>query len=137
MQAKLILFLIASAIFSVSCFISEELLPSYYKGADALMFASLYEGFGLPIVEAMAVGTPVLTSNITAMPEVAGGAALLVNPYSVEDIRRGIDTIVTDLQLRSTLSRRGLERVKMFSWDRSREIWSKSLMSIVDGSANL
>ncbi|QCU73139.1 glycosyltransferase family 4 protein [Pseudoalteromonas distincta] len=79
-----------------SGFIPEERLPSYYKGAALLALPSLYEGFGLPIIEAMAVGTPVLTSNLTSMPEIAGDAAVLINPLDVDDIARGIDLLISE-----------------------------------------
>lgn len=97
--------------------ISEEQLPSIYRGALGLVFPSLYEGFGLPVVEAMACGVPVLTSNTTSLPEVAGDAALLVNPESVDEIRAGIERLVNDEGLRSELIAKGLERAKLFSWD--------------------
>ncbi|MGO0305867.1 glycosyltransferase family 4 protein [Endozoicomonas acroporae] len=108
-------------------FIKEEQLPAYYKGAHAFLMPSLYEGFGLPIIEAMAVGTPVLTSNITAMPEIAGDAALLVNPYDIDDIAHGINRICFDHDLRRKLSNAGLERVKLFNWDKTRKIWDDAL----------
>ena len=96
--------------------VPEERLPSLYRGAVAVIFPSLYEGFGLPIVEAMACGTPVLTSNITAMPETAGDAALLVDPRSVEQIAAGIEQIVKDNFLRQRMRERGLVRAARFSW---------------------
>lgn len=96
--------------------VDEEKLPNLYRGADALIFPSLYEGFGLPIVEAMACGTPVLTSNITAMPETAGDAALLVDPRHVEQIARGTEQIVTLSCLRQDLRTKGLKRAAQFSW---------------------
>jgi len=99
--------------------VDEEKLPNLYRGAEALIFPSLYEGFGLPIVEAMACGTPVLTSNITAMPEIAGDAALLVDPRSVEQIARGTEQIVSLSFLRQDLRTKGLERAAQFSWART------------------
>jgi glycosyltransferase involved in cell wall biosynthesis len=96
--------------------VQEERLPSLYRGADALIFPSLYEGFGLPLLEAMACGTPALTSNITAMPEVAAGAALLVDPTSVEEIAAAMHRIVSDMPLRQQLREKGLERAAQFSW---------------------
>jgi glycosyltransferase involved in cell wall biosynthesis len=99
--------------------VPEEKLPSLYRGAMALVFPSLYEGFGLPLLEAMACGTPVLTSNITAMPEVAGGAALLVDPTSVEQIETAMEQIINDTSLRSQLRERGLARAARFSWART------------------
>ena len=96
--------------------VPEARMPSLYRGARALVFPSLYEGFGLPIVEAMACGTPVVTSNVTAMPEVAGDAALLVDPRSPEQISRAIEQIENDASLRQELRQKGLMRVFSFSW---------------------
>lgn len=96
--------------------VPEEKLPSLYRSARALVFPSLFEGFGLPLLEAMACGTPVVTSNVTAMPETAGGAALLVDPTSVEQIAAAIEQIVSDTALREQLRERGLARAAQFSW---------------------
>ena len=92
-------------------------LARYYRFAKALLFPSLYEGFGLPIVESMACGTPVLTSTVTSLPEVSGGAALLVNPRSTNEIASGISRLFEDQELRIHLSALGLERARHFSWD--------------------
>lgn len=97
--------------------VAEEDLPRWYRGAIALAFPSLYEGFGLPVVEAMACGTPVLTSATTALPEVAGDAALLVDPLSVDEIAAGIERLCDDASLREELRRRGLERARRFRWE--------------------
>jgi glycosyltransferase involved in cell wall biosynthesis len=99
--------------------IPEERLPALYRGADAVAYASLEEGFGLPILEGMASGVPVITSNVTAMPEIAAGAALLVDPYSVKDIAHGLDRITSDETLRKELVRLGRERLSQFDWDLS------------------
>jgi glycosyltransferase involved in cell wall biosynthesis len=99
--------------------VPEAELPSLYRGATALVFPSLYEGFGLPILESMACGTPVITSNVTALPEVAGDAALLVDPASVEQIADAIEQIVSDTSLRSCLRQKGLARASHFSWRRT------------------
>jgi glycosyltransferase involved in cell wall biosynthesis len=96
--------------------IPEERLPSLYRGARALIFPSLYEGFGLPILEAMACGTPVVTANVTAMPEIAGDAALLVDPASVEQIAAAMQRIVSDSVLRQELQKAGFARAAQFSW---------------------
>jgi|SRR5579862_4793335 len=96
--------------------VPEAKLPSLYRGAQALIFPSLYEGFGLPILEAMGCGIPVVTSNITAMPEVAGDAALLVDPTSVEQIADAMKRIVSDTSLRDELRERGLLRAAKFPW---------------------
>ena len=96
--------------------VPEAKLPSLYRASDALIFPSLYEGFGLPILEAMACGTPVVTANVTAMPEVAGGAALLVDPTSVEQIRGAMERVVSDNSLRLQLRKLGRARAARFSW---------------------
>jgi glycosyltransferase involved in cell wall biosynthesis len=97
--------------------IEEEDLPSVYRGALAVAYVSLYEGFGLPPLEAMASGTPVLTSNVTSLPEVVGDAALMVDPSDIEAIAVGLTRISEDSCFRANLIKKGLERVKLFSWD--------------------
>jgi glycosyltransferase involved in cell wall biosynthesis len=97
-------------------FVPESQLPSLYRGAQAMILPSLYEGFALPVLEAMACGTPVVTANVTAMPEVAGGAALLVDPTSVEEIARAMARIVSDSELREQCRAKGLLRAAEFSW---------------------
>lgn len=97
--------------------LSDDQLAEYYRGAQALILPSLHEGFGLPVVEAMACGTPVVCANVSALPEITGGAALLVDPHREEDIALGIERILTDDTLRITLKRAGCERAKLFSWD--------------------
>ncbi len=86
-----------------------------YREADLVSFVSLYEGFGMPIIEANAVGRPVISSNRTSMPEVAGEAALLVNPESIDEIRTAILQIIENQDLRNTLIEKGLENVKRFT----------------------
>jgi len=100
-------------------FVPERTLAALYRLADVFAFPSLYEGFGLPPLEAMACGTPVLTSMISSLPEVVGDAALLVDPYRVDDIADGLERLLGDEALRSALVKRGHARVKHFSWDRS------------------
>lgn len=96
--------------------VPEERLPALYRGTIALIFASLYEGFGLPLLEAMACGTPVVTSNVTAMPEVAGGSAMVVDPKSIDQISKAMSQVVTDSSLRRQLREKGPVRAAEFSW---------------------
>lgn len=102
-------------------FASEEDLPLLYSGAECVVFPSLYEGFGLPVLEGMACGTPVITSNISSLPEVAGDAALLVNPYDTDAITDAIRQILSDQTLRMTLIQKGYNRAKQFSWEAAAE----------------
>jgi glycosyltransferase involved in cell wall biosynthesis len=94
--------------------ITEEALRAVIAEADVVVFASKYEGFGLPIIEAQAIGRPVVTSTLCSMPEVAGGAAMLVDPYSIREIREAILTLLENEPLRRELVQKGLENVKRF-----------------------
>lgn len=98
-------------------YISTEDMPLLLCGADALVFPSLHEGFGLPILEAMACGCPVITSNLSAMPEVVEDAGVLVNPYSEEEIAHTIERVLTDAELRRQMSNMGLIQAKKYSWE--------------------
>lgn len=100
-------------------FVPAQDLPALYSGAEAFLFPSLYEGFGLPPLEAMACGTPVLVSQTGALKEVCGNAAVRVNPYKPEAIALGMERILTDSALRKRLSMMGRARALSFSWDRS------------------
>lgn len=97
--------------------VSEETLASLYRGASCLCFASLYEGFGLPIIEAFASGTPVITSNVTSMPEIAGDAAILVDPYDTASIAQALNRLHKDNDFRTLLVERGRRRAEQFTWD--------------------
>ncbi|RAM48499.1 MAG: glycosyltransferase family 1 protein [Hapalosiphonaceae cyanobacterium JJU2] len=94
-------------------------LPKIITGAIALVFPSLWEGFGFPVLEAMACGTPVITSNISSLPEVAGDAAILINPYNIGEITEAMDKIATDTQLRDRLSLASINRANQFSWQKT------------------
>jgi glycosyltransferase involved in cell wall biosynthesis len=101
--------------------VEDEDLPGLFAGADAFLYPTLYEGFGLPVVEAMACGVPVLTSSTSALQEVAGGHALLVDPMDVEAIAGGVVTLATDAAKRAELAKLGLARAADFSWDKAAE----------------
>lgn len=100
-------------------FIPDEALPALYSAATLFLFPSLYEGFGFPVLEAMACGTPVVTSNLTSLPEVAGNAAFMVNPYDVSDIADAIQTVLTCPEVAAALRYRGLVQAARFSWERT------------------
>jgi glycosyltransferase involved in cell wall biosynthesis len=100
-------------------FIPIEMLRLFYDAAKVFVFPSLYEGFGLPPLEAMAHGTPVVTSNISSLPEVVGNAAVLVNPENVFEIMRALHRVLLDQSLRDKIRLRACEQVKKFSWDAS------------------
>jgi glycosyltransferase involved in cell wall biosynthesis len=110
-------------------YLPEETLAVMYRLAGVFVFPSLYEGFGLPPLEAMASGTPVVTSNVSSLPEVAGDAAVLVDPYSPEAIADGIERVLCDETLRRDLRAKGLARARQFSWEASvrrvREIYGE------------
>jgi glycosyltransferase involved in cell wall biosynthesis len=100
-------------------YIRETDLPALYSAAEVFVFPSLYEGFGLPPLEAMACGTPVITSNASSLPEVVGDAALTVDPYDVDGLAAAIERALADEDLRAELRRRGLERAARFTWERA------------------
>jgi glycosyltransferase involved in cell wall biosynthesis len=101
------------------CFVPDETLAVLYRLAAVFVFPSLYEGFGLPPLEAMAAGAPVVTSNISSLPEVVGDAAILIDPMDAGAIANAMSRVLRDPHLREDLIRRGRERVKVFSWERS------------------
>jgi len=106
-------------------FIDDNNLPHLYKGADFFVYPSLYEGFGLPILEAMGCGTPVITSNVSSMPEVAGDAALLVDPRSESELSAAMLRLAGDRGLRSVMSERGIIQAARFNWKlTAEETWN-------------
>lgn len=105
-------------------YIPDEDLVKFYNAADLFVYPSLYEGFGLPPLEAMACGTPVITSNTSSLPEVVGNAGLMVDPYDFDALADKMYQILTDDGLRNMLSKKSLHRAKMFSWEKTaRETW--------------
>jgi glycosyltransferase involved in cell wall biosynthesis len=100
-------------------FVPFDTLRCFYQSAAAFVFVSRYEGFGLPPLEAMACGTPVVASNVSSLPEVVGDSAVQVNPENVFEIARGIKEVLIDDELRATLIRCGLEHARRFSWERT------------------
>jgi glycosyltransferase involved in cell wall biosynthesis len=110
-------------------FVSDQTLAALYRLANVFVFPSLYEGFGLPPLEAMASGTPVITSNVSSLPEVVGDAALMIDPYDPAAIADAMARVLTDTDLRVDLQGRGLARAREFSWERSigrvREIYEE------------
>ncbi len=105
-------------------YIPEEDLPFLTAGATVCVYPSLYEGFGLPLPQAMATGVPVLTSNVSSLPEVAGDAAVLVDPRSQAEITAGLERLLTSSSLRADLIAKGLKRVERFRWEQSaKQTW--------------
>jgi len=100
-------------------YIPREELTLWYNAADCFIYPSLYEGFGLPPLEAMACGTPVITSSTSSLPEVVGEAGILVSPDSVEEIAEAMQSVLTDAELRADMRRKGLSRARTFSWQRA------------------
>jgi glycosyltransferase involved in cell wall biosynthesis len=97
--------------------ITDDELDALYRAADAFVYPSLFEGFGLPVLEAMVRGVPTITSTTSSLPEVAGDAALGVDPRSIRDLARTIERVVTDVGLADDLARRGRARAERFTWD--------------------
>ncbi len=102
-------------------FVPREDLPAFYNAASLVVYPTLYEGFGLPVLEAMACGTPVVTSNNSSLPEVAGDAALLVNPRNPEEIAVAVQRLLADEALRTDLSSRGILHARQFTWKKAAE----------------
>lgn len=98
-------------------YVSEDDLPYLYSGAYGYIYLSLYEGFGLPLLEAMASGVPTLTANISSMPEVVGNAALVANPLDIDDIVIKLQRLISDTGYRNELKQRGIQQASKFSWE--------------------
>lgn len=111
-------------------FVPDEDLNLFYKNAICFVLPSLYEGFGLPILEAMSYGCPVIAGNTSSLPEAAGDAALYVDPLSVADIKKKLELIIGDKGLREKLIKKGYEQVKKFSWEKTARETLKELESL-------
>ena len=109
----------------------EAIVSYLLQQATCLAFPSLYEGFGLPLVEAMAMGTAIITSNLGAMAEVTQGAAILIDPYSIDSIAEGLKTLLQNDSLRQSLSEKGLKRAQFFSWQKTANQFSAIVRSLV------
>lgn len=103
-------------------YVPESDKPYVIKLSDVFAWPSLYEGFGLPVLEAMAVGTPVLTSNVTSLPEVVGDCGLMVNPYQVADIKNGLQKLLDEPNLREQFIKKGLDHARQFTWDHTAQV---------------
>jgi glycosyltransferase involved in cell wall biosynthesis len=97
-------------------FVSENDKPYLIRGAQVFTYVSLYEGFGIPVLEALACGTPTLTSNISSIPEVTGDAALLIDPTNMQEIAAGLERLLGDASLRQELMTRSISQAASFSW---------------------
>jgi glycosyltransferase involved in cell wall biosynthesis len=110
-------------------YVPDAELPGLYAGAVALAMPSLYEGFGLPVLEAMAAGTPVVAAERAALPETCGGAAVLIDPEDPDALSEALVQVVTDSDLSSSLRTRGLERARAFTWRRAAELTDAAIQS--------
>lgn len=110
--------------------VTDEDLPIFYKNAVCFVLPSLYEGFGLPVLEAMKHGCPVITSNVSSLPEAGGDAALYVNPLDIDDIAKKLESIIANSELREKLIGKGYEQVKKFSWEKTAKETLRALESI-------
>lgn len=122
---------------SLTGYVDDADVAALYSGAVALMLPSLYEGFGFPVLEAMCCGTPVLCSNTSSLPELAGEAALLVDPLKVSAIADGIALLAEDVELRATLVQKGYQRATTFTWERAATQTLRALELAVGKSRNI
>jgi glycosyltransferase involved in cell wall biosynthesis len=104
-------------------FLSEMELDSLFRMTEVMIYPSLYEGFGIPVLEAMKLGVPVVTSNSTALPEVAGDAAILTNPFSVEEMAKSLSHLLKNSDLREELREKGIQRARGFTWQKNTEAY--------------
>lgn len=112
-------------------YLSDELVALFYSKADVFVYPSHYEGFGLPVLEAMTLGAPVVTSNTSSLPDVTGNAALLIDPDNPNQLADAILQVINDAQLRAELIQKGHERAKLFSWERTAKETIKAYKSLL------
>jgi glycosyltransferase involved in cell wall biosynthesis len=112
-------------------FVNDEALAKVYNLASLFVFPSFYEGFGLPPLEAMACGTPVVSSDLTSMPEVCGDAAVYCDPHNIEDIKNKIELVLNDVNLQNSMIQKGFERAKHFTWDKAAKEHMKVFQSLL------
>jgi len=110
-------------------FVEADDLPHLYSGASVFLYPSVYEGFGIPVLEAMACGVPVISSKVSSLPEVAGNAAVLVDPLQVSEITEALQNVLTDTKLRKKMITKGYEQGKQYSWARS----AQALRALIQG----
>jgi glycosyltransferase involved in cell wall biosynthesis len=115
-------------------YLEEAALAALYRTCSAFVYPSLYEGFGLPVLEAMACGAPVITSNVSSLPEVAGDGAMLVDPYSVKQIAEGLAAVLTNADLRESLRERGRRRAAHFSWEKTAQMTVEAYRQAIERS---
>ena len=113
-------------------YLPQDQLASITAAAYALVYPSFFEGFGVPIVEAMQSGVPVITSNTSSMPEIAGSAALLADPHSISDLAEQMMRIFKDESLRNELIQKGFEQSNKFSWDKTADLLWESILQAVE-----
>ncbi|RMG99494.1 MAG: glycosyltransferase family 1 protein [Chloroflexi bacterium] len=115
-------------------YVPDETLPFWYNTALALVFPSVYEGFGMPVIEAMACGTPVIAANTSSLPEAAGSAALLFTPHNPEELADRIDTVLHNSGIWATMREQGWQQAQKFSWERAgretAEIYQRALREL-------
>lgn len=116
-------------------FLSPQELPLWYNAADLFVYPSLYEGFGLPPLEAMACGTPVVTSNVSALPEVVGKAGIMVDPHDAEAWAQVMEQVLLDAERRESLSNAGLKRARRFSWQKTAQMTADLYRAITNNQA--
>jgi glycosyltransferase involved in cell wall biosynthesis len=121
----------------LSGYMTDQELPILYRHAAMLAFPSLYEGFGLPIIEGFASKVPVMTSNICSMPEIGGDAVLLIDPFDVQDMAEKLIRLMSDNELRNQLINNGLERLHLFTWEHATAQMLDSIKNCISSNSHV